>query len=700
MTGDCVQYSSAIADNGLMTAQSADAEQRQQHRPDIDGLRAIAILSVLGFHAFGRLLPGGFVGVDIFFVISGYLISGILLRGLQQDNFSFSKFYARRVRRIFPALALVLSVTWIAGWYAQLPDEYARLGKHIATGASFISNIALWKEAGYFDQSGQLKPLLHLWSLGVEEQFYLIWPLSLFVAWKRKINLLAMILAVLLASFILNVTRVSAHEASTFYLPTTRFWELLLGAVYAHRQTFRSTLTSRTEPSTFHRLLAKADPTGDLRRNLAASIGLLLIAGSVLCLHSNMMFPGWWAVPPTLGSVLLIVGGPDAWINRHVLASRPMVLIGLISYPLYLWHWPLLSFDIIVAPESATPFVRILLLIVAIALAWLTYQIVERPIRSNPSLIPVALPLAAIVAAIGVVGFLSFRGSIPPRSGNYDLEKIIQAANEVAFPGPELKEIDAAPTPLRRQGKNPKTVLFIGDSFIEQYYPRIDWLLRSNPEGTESVVFASSGGCPPIPKVEEVHHAACVGLVGRAVLFANDPDVNTIVIGANWIGYFVEVDRRYSYYSIDRGQKEELLPGSRGSELALAELQSMITRFIGEGKIVYLVLQSPNDDALDPRQMIGKRWGSASFRINVPLIRRDAMTRPMRPIVSRLRAIAEATGARIIDPIGYLCGTYCPAITSDGVPIYRDEGHLNPSYVRTNIRFFDEVLTQGTPEPP
>ena len=196
-----------------------------RYRSDVDGLRAIAILSVLGFHAFGRLLPGGFVGVDIFFVISGYLISGILLRGLRQNTFSFANFYSRRIRRIFPALALVLLATWLAGWYTLLPDEFERVGKEIAAGAGFVSNISFWKEAGYFDQAGALKPLLHLWSLGVEEQYYLIWPMLLFIAWKRKINPLAMTLAILLGSFVLNVARVRGHEASTFYLLSTRLWE-------------------------------------------------------------------------------------------------------------------------------------------------------------------------------------------------------------------------------------------------------------------------------------------------------------------------------------------------------------------------------------------------------------------------------------------------------------------------------------------
>ena len=660
-----------------MTSQEdSRAAGEAHHRPDIDGLRAIAILSVLGFHAFGRLLPGGFVGVDIFFVISGYLISGILLRGLKQNNFSFIKFYSRRIKRIFPALSLVLVVTWIAGWYLLLPDEYARLGKHIASGAGFVSNVTLWKEAGYFDQSGALKPLLHLWSLGVEEQFYLIWPLLLFVAWKRRINLLATILAILLASFVFNVVRVKAHEAAAFYLPATRFWELLLGGAYACWQVFR----------------AESGPQRVPLRNGVAAVGLLLIIGSVLYLNSSLQFPGWWALPPTLGSLLLIAGGPDAWVNRRLLACRPMVFIGLISYPLYLWHWPLLSFDNIVAPDVTRPAVRLVLLAIAGVLAWLTYEFVERPIRSNPSLLPVAMPLAAAVAAIGMIGFLSFRDSIPPRSARYGLEKIIEAANGEAFPGPHLRDLDAAPTPLRRQEAGAKTVLFLGDSFLEQYYPRIDWLLQSNPAHSESVVYASNGGCPPIPHVQEDHHPYCLGLIDRALKFAEDPNVNVVVIGANWVGYFVEIDPRYSYYFADGRSKEELLPGSRGAQRALDALQSMITRLKGEGKEVYLVLQSPRDDALDPRRMIGKRWGASSFRINVPVVSKDAVTRTMQPIVSQLRAIANATGARVIDPIDYLCAQHCPVMTSDGLPIYRDEGHLNPRYVRTNVRYLDQVF--------
>jgi hypothetical protein len=256
-----------------------------------------------------------------------------------------------------------------------------------------------------------------------------------------------------------------------------------------------------------------------------------------------------------------------------------------------------------------------------------------------------------------------------------------------------LQPIDSNDVPLLRQGTNPKTVLFIGDSFIEQYYPRIDQLLQANPQGTESVVFASSGGCLLIRGVFEDHHVTCNTLRARAERFADDPNVNAVVIGANWVGYFVAMDRRYAYYFEDgRNNKKASLLESRGAALALAQLRSMIERFKAKGKEVYLVLQSPNDDALNPRRLVARRWGSASFKINVPLMSKEVLTKSMQPIDAQLRHIAELSGAQVIDPVAFLCPAYCPAISPDGVPINRDEGHLNPDYVRSSVRYLDPVV--------
>jgi peptidoglycan/LPS O-acetylase OafA/YrhL len=204
-----------------------------KYRPDIDGLRAFAVLAVVAFHAFPNWIRGGFIGVDVFFVISGYLISTIIFENLDKGTFSFTEFYARRIKRIFPALLLVLIACFTFGWFTLLADAYKQLGKHIAAGAGFISNFTLWDEAGYFDNSTETKPLLHLWSLGIEEQFYIVWPLLIWFAWKRKFNLLTITIVVAIASFILNIKGIQHDLVATFYSPQTRFWELLSGSLLA-----------------------------------------------------------------------------------------------------------------------------------------------------------------------------------------------------------------------------------------------------------------------------------------------------------------------------------------------------------------------------------------------------------------------------------------------------------------------------------
>ena len=202
-----------------------------KYRPDIDGLRAIAVLAVILFHAFPNWIGGGFIGVDVFFVISGYLISTILIDNLAKNTFSVSEFYARRIKRIFPALIIVLAFCFVLGWFVLSPLEYKQLGKHIFASAIFIQNIILWNETGYFDNAANTKPLLHIWSLGVEEQFYMAWPLILWVAWKYKIKIVYVIAFAILLSFMVNLLLVRSHELAVFYLPITRFWELAIGGL-------------------------------------------------------------------------------------------------------------------------------------------------------------------------------------------------------------------------------------------------------------------------------------------------------------------------------------------------------------------------------------------------------------------------------------------------------------------------------------
>jgi peptidoglycan/LPS O-acetylase OafA/YrhL len=335
------------------------------YRADIDGLRALAILLVVGFHAFPSVAHGGFVGVDVFFVISGYLITSLITQQLGARSFSVARFYLNRVRRIFPALGAMLIACAVAGWFLLADGDFAQLGKHIAAGAGFVSNLLLGKEAGYFDSAAETKPLLHLWSLGVEEQFYIVWPLVLWFSWRRGWNMRVVIAACLLMSFAANIALVASDPVGTFYSPGTRVWELLIGAA----------LAGVSAPSS-------ARWTSPAMRNAAAALGIAAIAVASALLSKNDAFPGWWALLPTIGAAALIAAGPGAWINRHVLSHRGMVAIGLVSYPLYLWHWPLLVFLRMSGLLKSELDVGLVAVGAALALSWLTYRVIEKPFRS------------------------------------------------------------------------------------------------------------------------------------------------------------------------------------------------------------------------------------------------------------------------------------------------------------------------------
>src|SRR6202451_3205907 len=377
------------------------AARQLDYRPDIDGLRAIAVLAVIGFHAFPAWVRGGFVGVDVFFVISGYLISTILLAGMERGSFRFSQFYMRRIRRIFPALIVVLLACMVAGWFLLFSFEYKALGKHVAGSAAFVSNFVLWNEAGYFDKAAAIKPLLHIWSLGIEEQFYIVWPMLLYLVWKRKAATLSLLLLLLTFSFTFNV--LSSDPAADFYSPLTRFWELMAGAVLAYLSLHWEDLAAifGKLPRPAFQIIGAGAARESITRNATTVIGLLLIVTTVLTVDETMKFPGWWALPPVVGTFLMIASGPHTWINNKLLASRGLVAIGLISYPLYLWHWPLLSFMRIVNGTAPSPVAAALAILLSFVLAWLTYLLVEKPLRFGKSGPMKAAALFVVMAAIG-----------------------------------------------------------------------------------------------------------------------------------------------------------------------------------------------------------------------------------------------------------------------------------------------------------
>ncbi len=328
-----------------------------RYRADIDGLRAVAVIAVVLYHAFPRLVPGGFVGVDTFFVISGYLITGIILGGLDgPKGFSFAEFYVRRVRRIFPALILVLAATLAVGVTIFLPSELTSLTRNTLASAFFGANFVLLSEAGYFDLAAHLKPLLHLWSLGIEEQFYLAWPLALWLTPRKRRG--AMIAVVMTASFALNVALVRSHPQATFYLPFTRAWELMAGA-----------------------LLVGVTLKQNRLREIIGAIGI--ISGITLFNYSDRtIFPGWAALVPVVGAGFMILA-EGSFFSRIVLSHPLAAVIGRISYPLYLWHWPLLVLPRTWLFRPLTTGESLGAIAAAVLLSWLTYQFIERPIRAG-----------------------------------------------------------------------------------------------------------------------------------------------------------------------------------------------------------------------------------------------------------------------------------------------------------------------------
>lgn len=282
-----------------------------KYREDIDGLRAIAVFSVIGFHAFPDLFNGGFIGVDVFFVISGFLISTIIFKSLENNSFSFSEFYVRRIKRIIPSLLLVLTASLIFGWFSLLPDEYKQLAKHVSGGGAFISNFILWDESGYFDNTADTKPLLHLWSLGVEEQFYILWPLILWISWKLRINFIVTTTAIFIGSFLLNTTGIEQDKTAVFYSPQTRFWELSSGSILAYLSIYKEKLSLKPGLAA-SRLPHYISNKPSLITNTTSTLGLFLIFLGILFFNKNLLFPGWFAVMPVLGSVLIISSGQES----------------------------------------------------------------------------------------------------------------------------------------------------------------------------------------------------------------------------------------------------------------------------------------------------------------------------------------------------------------------------------------------------
>lgn len=662
------------------------------YRPDIDGVRALAILAVVVFHAFPGVMRGGFVGVDVFFVISGYLITGIILRGIQDGDFSFRRFYAHRVKRLFPALVVVVGSVLGVGCLLLLPDELKMLSKHVVASFFYFQNFVLASEAGYFDVASDLKPLTHMWSLSVEEQFYFVFPLLMVIAWRLGLNLLLVIIAGGVISFGLNMLAVRSDPGTAYYLPHVRFWELLAGSVVSYVDLYHRRLVFGLLDKLLLFVLRICSSLSESRRhalisNMLSLAGVSLIAVSLFVIGKGFAFPGKWAVAPVLGASIIIFAGSEAWVNRTLLANPLMVFVGLISYPLYLWHWPLLSYVRIVTNGAPSELLLFGVLCLSILLAWLTYRYVERPIRSSDrERLKIWLLLLFSVVLSAVSSVLYFRENNSGYLAGFS--KIVKAAGEWDYPGRlEPHEYQGIAYYLQKSSSVTKT-LFVGDSNVEQYYPRVEHLIKTSPDSTNGAIFKTGGGCLPVQDVGRAPgYEHCQNLIRDvAALVKAKPEIDTIVIGAQWYGYL------RSGWSLS----EPLKQGDASYRDVLDKLSGFIRDMVRGGKQVYLITNIPTGKPFDPKFMA--RRDLRDFP-NIFKMRRGGMDRAdlgseFDLIRSDLDKVATEAGAIVIDPVDYLCGERCESLDEQGEPIYKDTTHLRPSFVRHSVNYIDVTVSK------
>jgi len=636
--------------------------EKKNYRPDIDGLRAVAIIAVVIYHAFPAFLPGGFTGVDIFFVISGYLITKIIYQQIAENRFSFYEFYIRRIRRLFPALIVMLGACLLYGWIVLLPIEYEQLGKHVAASSICIQNFVFWKESGYFDGGAYLKPLLNLWSLAVEEQFYILFPPLLLLLCKFRGFAINALIIIAIASFVANVVMSYQNRASDFFITTYRAWELLVGCILSILHLNR----------------------GDINKSISQSIsiiGCIFILMGFYFIDENDPFPGWRAIFPVFGAACLIHAGLSSSLNKNILSNSWVVWVGLISYPLYLFHWPIISFIHIIEAGDPTTLQLWYGIGLSIILSIITYYFVENKLRHNKARW-VTPSLVIGFLALGVLGYAVFRKIVLPAHNTKLVEQVSAAVKDNGiqdgfeiYPGTQYGKI-------KKVGGDGRQTVFLGDSHIQQYAPRIKVLLNDASPESRGAIFTAAPASLPIQGL--ITHGWNNGedlMKSFWEKLSNNAKVDRVVIGARWEGSFHD-NTEYKGISF---RDADFLP------TIMHELKNTVKILKSMGKKVYLLLDTPTGAELDPKNLSIRGYTSSNtsgvrrMRVN-DFLNRDQAIR------QELLAIANEAGAEVIDPIPFLSdGEYIISSNEDG-PIRCDDSHLRPGFVRDHVKYLDRTV--------
>ena len=641
----------------------------QKYRAEIDGLRAIAILPVVLYHASVAGFSGGYVGVDIFFVISGYLITSIIARDIGRNRFSFVSFYERRMRRIFPALFTVIFFCLVAATILFAPKDFLEFGKSLMAMTVFISNI--WfrrtiKTGGYFDQTSDMLPLLHTWTLSVEEQFYIFFPLGLFLLnrWAKGRDALCLLLVILL-SLLVSVWGAKYKPEGTFYLLAPRSWEFLIGAFLA----------------------IEAIPALDNRalREAMGLVGLGLIAYAVFTFNAETHFPGLNALFPCLGACLIIYSSQNgASFVKTILSFRPLVFIGVISYSLYLWHWPIIVFSKYFAAGKLSNMDTARALIASLVMAFISFEFIETPFRGPNTTISrrqiFGLGVSASVISF-ILGFMIYNYEGFPQRYDERTRKLVlenydrkndwfdtQACANYRTKIHIISDVDFCEI----GNKSTKKIMFWGDSHIEQLYPLIQNMYDKKELHNKGVIFAIGAGCPLTEHMNNVKKRFHCDLFSRfAMMRAERDDIDTVFIAFS------------TWWALGEGELCQVVDGHCHGKLSSDE---EMRRFLDElavhthtlrmhGKHVIVALPFPLYDKSIPDLMIRNAVFS-SFEGDV--IPTETTLPGFR---AKIALVAKKTGADIFDPRESLCNNQNCTYQLDGVSIYKDGSHIVSSQI-------------------
>ncbi|WP_338414121.1 acyltransferase family protein [uncultured Sphaerotilus sp.] len=631
------------------------------HRPDLDGLRAIAVLLVVVHHAEPGWLPGGYLGVDLFFVLSGYLISQIIWRSLDEGNFSLPAFYRRRIQRIFPALLLVIATTLGLGAWLLWPGEYRALGEQAAAAAVFLLNFDLARATGYFDTAAQLKPLLHLWSLSIEEQFYLVWPLLLLGLHRLRMRVLPVVAGLTLISLAAMLVSARLDMAATFFLPQARAWELLAGAWAA------------AMPQHYRRGGA-----------VQAALGLAFLAGSAAWIGPQRA-SSVVLLMPVLGTMALLLAAPDNLVSRHLLANPPMVGLGLISYPFYLWHWPLLSLATVAASGPPTPAMRGALVLASLLLAALTWTLLERRIRPTRS---VAVPwiLVGLMATTGLCGLLIVRqDGLPARTTalnpliaqfDWDVPRWTWSASAVLCQS-RSPTVRGVQTYCNQNLPTPPEVALLGDSHALQLYPGLSE--RATTTG-QSLLLLGASACAPFLGLDirwAVDTKACSVVIDDALDHVmQSSSIHTVILAHRGPFYVSGLPTDFELAREPQTRVRLVLDhGVPAADNLTAYRQAMtatLTALQRAGKRVILVIDSP-EMAMEPRACVRQQPAPANCGLLVSVYR----NRAQRYLQVTAEVLRQFPAIEVWDLPRLLCDDrLCPARRGDDV-LYRDPDHLS-----------------------